>query len=341
MGNGSSEAVTWDPRVTRPIIDVYVVGDSYSAGNGAGRYYDDQEYYRSRNAWGELLAKAIRGAGVQRAVVNYKSLAISGTTTAEIVDQVYGGNGDPNNVRGVPPEADVVLFTAGGNDLHFPDVVTRCYALRSGAECANELRAATSRFDGAIAGTEGILRALEQRRHRGARVVLMGYPQLSTAGEDVLAWVRVINDRPLEYEHLAMDVSREIRRLGMEYAQRQRRLVDEWNARHELQVTYAGSVPQTFAGHEPDPQLSERNPYRWINELFETEGRRSANGTTQSTLSLNKKYFYHPNMIGHEVLAKLAYAAIDGYGGARSTTDKVDLELYFVVDTSQANYAIC
>lgn len=38
-------------------INIVHIGDSYSAGNGAGSYYGDIKYFRSRKNWGEEYVK--------------------------------------------------------------------------------------------------------------------------------------------------------------------------------------------------------------------------------------------------------------------------------------------
>ncbi|MDR1186991.1 MAG: hypothetical protein LBK95_05985 [Bifidobacteriaceae bacterium] len=119
--------------------------------------------------------------------------------------------------------------------------------------------------------------------------------------------------------------------------QKQRDLVAAWNRAHDLQVFYVDGVSNAFAGHEPDPSaavLGGRNPYRWLNEFFETEGRQEGDQTTRSRPSLTLDEWYHPNITGHEAIARQVEArfgtptprTVIGWG-----TPSIDLA--FVVDT--------
>ncbi|MDO5066814.1 MAG: hypothetical protein Q4D96_06465 [Propionibacteriaceae bacterium] len=69
---------------------------------------------------------------------------------------------------------------------------------------------------------------------------------------------------------------------------------------------YIDSIPERFHGHEPQPSVWYKHPYRWINEFFETRGHLSTrgNGTTDSFTSYDKMEWYHPNIIGHKEIAK-------------------------------------
>lgn len=83
-------------------------------------------------------------------------------------------------------------------------------------------------------------------------------------------------------------------------------LVNDWNAAHPgLKVTYIDGVINAFDGHEPDPSVTAHNDYRWINEFLETRGRLGDDGKTTSSFSADASEFYHPNMIGHEQIARL------------------------------------
>lgn len=69
---------------------------------------------RSASNYAHQLAERINGRLVD--------LTVSGATTANIVDtpqQLVGGVVYPPQIDGVPPDADIVTVTAGGNDLQF------------------------------------------------------------------------------------------------------------------------------------------------------------------------------------------------------------------------------
>jgi len=99
-----------DIRTTNMGKPEYVaLGDSYSAGTGAGDYKPhsgDTNPYRSANAYPELLA--------DRLGLNLDHRAVNGATTDGIQDQLTT----------LGPDTEYVTITAGGNNVGFGEAVT-------------------------------------------------------------------------------------------------------------------------------------------------------------------------------------------------------------------------
>lgn len=296
-------------------LSVVLLGDSYSAGNGAGDYVFNDGSYRSGRNWASTYVRALQQLGVHASLINR---AHSGWKTADILVEA----------QTVPPNTDLVMFTAGGNDGEFPTLVKECYALffRGAVECRERVNFARNHFDEIVTGTNRILDALARRLGPSAEVVLLGYPLLATDRSLVLRQCYEDGMPCDEY-----DVAQEVRKLGVDANQMQANLVNTWNAGHRLKVTF---VPDqgVFGGHEPDPSAASKNDYRWVNEFLETEGERAADGTTTARASGDLNEFYHPNLIGHQEIASLL---MDKVGVPSSATDVTgytgDIDISFVV----------
>ena len=71
-------------------LKVVLLGDSYSAGNGAGDYYGPHECYRSPNNWAERYIDALRTQGY---AVTFVNRACSGGVTADIFNDRVDDDG--------------------------------------------------------------------------------------------------------------------------------------------------------------------------------------------------------------------------------------------------------
>ncbi len=102
-------------------LSVVLLGDSYSAGNGAGHYeYGDVDRasgegfsYRSRDNWANNYRRLLLQQGISAQLTN---LAHSGYEIPQIARRA---------IESMPPDVDIVMLTAGGNDVNFGDVVKR------------------------------------------------------------------------------------------------------------------------------------------------------------------------------------------------------------------------
>lgn len=320
-------------------ISVAVIGDSYSAGNGAGNYYgrgdqddsvpDGEKQFLSRNNYANDYVDWLNDqSGVNARLTS--ALAHSGATTRSIVDgQIRSGR--------FSDDADLVVMTAGGNDLHFATVVEKCFApiYSNGVECKQGLQGAEWDIGSAMDGTRAIFAELESRLRPGARVVLLGYPRMAPDNSDYgfcleRAWYGVC----LDYFYAAA----ETRRVGERVDAAQQWLVDDWNAHHELEVTYIPAA-EKFGGHEPEPYVLWNNPNRWINQIFETTYR-DADGTPRWTYSTTQQHFYHPSVLGHVAYSELLRDRLGVPTSSRNVVahdhGHLDMDIAFVVDTTQS-----
>ncbi len=288
------------------VLSITLLGDSYSAGNGAGNYDTASAgSYRSSNNWANRYRDWLNNQGIYTRLTN---LAHSGHTSTELINE---------QVAQIPRDTDLVMFTIGGNDGGFEKVVENCFflGLRSPALC----RAAVTDFQSFVndlgpdglrtkirACLEAVSTRLKSLGRPNAEIVLMGYPNLVLpdshkyilsgpfnggvrssyrAGEAILAAAAAMNATEKE-------------------------AVDSWNQEYirppliKIPVTYIDSIQNRFAWHEPDPSFFTKNNKRWINEFFETEGHLGANGNTEATPNKEPLNWYHPNKIGHEKLAE-------------------------------------
>lgn len=101
--------------IKAPMIHVTLLGDSYSAGNGAGSYYGNKDAYRSRNNWAHKYVDWLNKQGTPATLNN---LAHSGYTTNDVMDK---------QIPDIDTNTNLVMFTIGGNDVDFGGIVSRCF----------------------------------------------------------------------------------------------------------------------------------------------------------------------------------------------------------------------
>ncbi len=329
-------------------LDIVLLGDSYSAGNGAtndagqAETYGPTNCYRSRVNWAERYATALREQGY---TVNLANHACSGGRAPDVISprvmdsaskstptpagvttieqaNAYLAEKDLCNTQAFPdeefwtylatavdadtidytctrklkpqadfitPETDLVLFTMGGNDAGFSNIVTQCFILKSGSGCKGTIDTARAKLPEIkqlllddIAG----IRAAGLRED--AKIVQLGYPYLQTdnnymaagvppyaAGNEVRA---LIDDGTVALASVATDA----------------------NVGHPGQMTFVPGIKEAFAGHEPDATTPVGNTARWVNQ--------TADGS-------NTSLWYHPNRLG-----QIAYADVLVGGGDYGAT---------------------
>jgi hypothetical protein len=127
--SGAAGATAPAHRAEAQALDVLVLGDSYSAGNGATddqgnpQTYGPADCYRSRVNWGEKYAAALRAGGQP---VNLTNHACSGGVTADFsapraMDTASRAQATPAGVT-TPAQADAALAKADPcNTGQFPD----------------------------------------------------------------------------------------------------------------------------------------------------------------------------------------------------------------------------
>ncbi|WP_243859042.1 VWA domain-containing protein [Actinomyces sp. ZJ308] len=299
-------------------LRVALLGDSYSAGNGAGHYYGDKEAYTSSRNWAHNYVNWLNDQGAHATLTN---LAHSGNVSDDVLS---------SQLRKLDSNTNLVMFTIGGNDVNFSDIVTQCFmvGMRDPATCRQKIDDANSKLPQVKKQTLDILQAIDDRLDDNAQVVIVGYPRLSSK-----------DDFTLRDSHAlwtdSYNAGAAVRGLSDAATSIQSDLTSEWNNSHpSLKVTYVDGVVNSFNGHEPDPSYVLVNPHRWINEFLETEGQKDRLGNTQAKTSWDPNEFYHPNLIGHEEIAKLIEAKIGIPSIENPKSNGEDIDIAFVVDST-------
>ncbi|GAB7189437.1 hypothetical protein NUM3379_01430 [Kineococcus sp. NUM-3379] len=356
---------------TKPRLDVVILGDSYSAGNGAGRYGGPLLCYRSENNWGNQYARSL----ADRYTVNVVNRACSGGVIADITQRrkmetrpvpipvpgplatkddprarallnasrlctprydeefeitpltaVAGPAAGVTTVtfactRYIQPQidainegTDLVLFSMGGNDIGFAEIVEQCFVLGARDVDTCESSVQTARADVATKVGDRLAAALPtiKKKMRGdAKIVLKSYPHLERDPNYTLRNLR---------RTTSFAVGKEVRALGDEGNTAQRRAVDAANADPSgPRVIYVPEVKPEFAGKEPDGRVCCENPDRWVAEFDD----------------LDMHMWYHYNERGHQEIARILRGKSDfGLGGTGDGRTNGTIDIAFVVDTT-------
>ena len=307
-------------------LSISLIGDSYTSGNGAGAYTGPGDKYRSRFNWGNRYASWLNTQNVKTTVTN---LAASGSRISDVARE---------QLPLVSSNTDLVMLTVGGNDADFESVIKQCFAVgfRDTVTCRDKINHAISSLDRIIGDTEVLFESLSSQLQPSAQIVLVGYPLLSLDTTYILQRCLKVDSHTGDcYSYDRLSAAQEVRKAGKSFNNKQRALVNRWNATHARKITFVDTINSSFASHEPSPHATSKNPVRWINEFFETDGVSRVDGTTSATLSLNQNHWYHPNITGHQ---KIALDIINTVGIPSSTktitSTSSDTDLVFVVDTT-------
>jgi lysophospholipase L1-like esterase len=150
-------------KVVVPAPVRYVaLGDSYSAGTGAGSYGQaGRACERSSNAYPQLWASLHHPA-------SFVSVACSGATTSTVLD---------DQLSALSAQTTLVSLTVGGNDVGFADVMETC-VLEWNSACLDAVASAERSVATTLPGhLDRVLQAIRARSPQ-ARIVLLGYPDL-------------------------------------------------------------------------------------------------------------------------------------------------------------------
>ena len=269
------------------VYHVVQMGDSYSAGNGAGDYYGDPAAYRSHRSWANLYADWL--GDQPNLPVQYVSYAHSGAETSDILN---------TQLPQVSADTDLVMFTIGGNDVGFSTIVEDCFFVgyRSADGCRASVDAAVGDLPAVATATRQILDELAAKLSPDAQIVILGYPLLATDTPYILCDYHVICWGSYEY-----DASAAVRRLGLQANALQDTVVAQYNQQAGVpQAIHVTDIHDLFAGHEPAP--GDSNEYRWVDEFFETQTVQDPPGFVAQTdyeYSADKFTFWHPGITGH------------------------------------------
>jgi lysophospholipase L1-like esterase len=149
------------PASAQTAVRYVALGDSYSAGVGAGSYFSSSAACeRSPNAYPQLWDKA-------SAPLSYASVACSNATTTTVIS---------SQLSALSKSTTLVSITIGGNDVGFRSVMETC-VLQSTRSCVSAVDKAEGEMTSQLPGDLNRLLADIAARAPNARVVLLGYPQ--------------------------------------------------------------------------------------------------------------------------------------------------------------------
>ncbi|MGA5817364.1 SGNH/GDSL hydrolase family protein [Kitasatospora sp. NPDC094028] len=146
------------------------LGDSYSAGVGAGSYLSDSgSCKRSTNAYAYLWKNA-------NAPSSFRFVACSGARTGDVLN---------NQISALSSSTTLVSITIGGNDAGFGDTMKTC-VLNSDSDCLNAVNSAENYARNTLPGQlDRVYDAIHAKAPR-AHVVVLGYPHLYKVGGSCL-----------------------------------------------------------------------------------------------------------------------------------------------------------
>lgn len=259
-------------------VSIAILGDSYSAGNGAGEYAGVPGCRQSPHSYGRVYKRLLER---QRQAAAVTTAACSG---AVIADVTTARRGRPAQLGAVTGEHDLVLLTLGGNDAGFTGIVAACLVpfLREGARCDAALTTAEQRIaDGGLeARLRAALEAIRAKADPRARIVVLGYPNLEG---DPAFRVPVQRSRPAFTE-----AGKRLRALGEAADRLQERAVAA------VDGAVFVSTRSHYAGHELTAEHLNRR--RWVVQPFTDAG------------LADFDLWYHPNREGHFETAELLLA---------------------------------
>jgi lysophospholipase L1-like esterase len=144
------------------------LGDSYSAGNGAGNYISSSgDCHRSNSAYPALWASA-------HGPSSFTFAACSGAVTTDVTAKQLGG---------LNSSTGLVSITIGGNDAGFSDVMTTCVT-GSDSTCVSRVSTAETYIRNTLPGRLNTVFNAIRAKAPNARVVVLGYPHMY----DLSAW---------------------------------------------------------------------------------------------------------------------------------------------------------
>jgi lysophospholipase L1-like esterase len=149
-----------------PSVHYVALGDSYSAGVGAGgTIASSGACERSTNAYSALWAG-------RNAPASYVSVACSGATTADVIN---------TQVAALNASTTLVSVTIGGNDVGFSSVMETC-VLDSDSACQAAIAAAERKVATVLPGKLDAALGAIRAHAPHAKVVVLDYPEFYDLG---------------------------------------------------------------------------------------------------------------------------------------------------------------
>jgi GDSL-like Lipase/Acylhydrolase family len=257
-----------------PVFPILVMGDSYSAGNGAGSYQGPAGCWQSPKNYADLYAKALEQAPYDQPT-SYRTSACSGDKTSSFFSTTSGRS---PQLDAVNTSFGLILLTIGGDDVNFAGIVKNCLisAFIDPVTCKSLLTQAERLLDdGTIEGrVKHVLSEIHARANPQATIALLGYPYLeSDPGYE-------INKGTPD----AYNVGKWLRSIEDKGDTIQQRIVDQLNSKDATSAFVFVKTKALFKGHELSAESS--NPKRWFVEPL-----------TDSTIASHDTW-YHPNPKG-------------------------------------------
>jgi lysophospholipase L1-like esterase len=148
------------PAGAQSAVRYVALGDSYSAGDGAGAYYGGS-CGESANAYPALWAAAHDPAG-------YAAKTCDGATTSSVIS---------GQLSALSTSTTLVSITIGGNDVGFSSVMETCVLLPT-SSCVSAINTAEGKMSTRLPGELDNVLAAISADAPNARVVVLDYPRL-------------------------------------------------------------------------------------------------------------------------------------------------------------------
>lgn len=278
LGPAPSASVGAPGSVQRPTgraaFPILAMGDSYSAGNGAGSYSGPAGCWRSPSNYAGLYARMLKRPPYNQPTA-YANTACSGDATNAFFATIDGRRPQLDSVN---KTFGLILLTTGGDDVNFAGIVKDCLitAFVEPVQCRALLTQAERLLsNGTIESrVRRVLSGIRKRADSRTTIALVGYPYLESNDNyqinrgtadayNVGTWLRTIEDKGDVIEQ---------------------RIVDRLNSQDHTHSFVFVKTKQLFAGHELSAEGSNSN--RWFVEPL-----------TDSTISSHETW-YHPNPTG-------------------------------------------
>jgi lysophospholipase L1-like esterase len=143
-------------------VNYVALGDSYSAGVGAGDYISSTgSCDQSTNSYPQVWAS-------QNSPASFNDETCSGATTSDVLSSQLGALND---------NTTLVSITIGGNDIGFSNVMETC-VLDSDSDCQSAVATAENEAQTTLPGELANLYQTISADAPNAQVVVLGYPEL-------------------------------------------------------------------------------------------------------------------------------------------------------------------
>ncbi len=207
-------ATLWGANVAQAATPGYVaLGDSYSAGNGAGNYISSSgDCHQSTSAYPYLYHNAHTSYA-------FSDQACSGAVTTDVIN---------NQLGALNSSTTLVSITIGGNDAGFANTMTSCLT-DSDSDCVAKVNAAESYIRNTLPGRLDATYAAIRSHAPNAHVVVLGYPHMYKLGVFCIGLSAT--------KHSAIDGASDV-------------LDNTISARAAAHGFTFGDVRPTFSGHE-------------------------------------------------------------------------------------------